>query len=259
MARFSNNLRGSVLMMAAMAAFVFNDASMKALSDEFPLFQAIFLRGLLTSVLMGILAWRLGVFRFRFTKSDWLLIAIRATAEVIGTYFFVTAIFNMPLANATAILQALPLTVALAGAVFLGEAVGWRRMAAILVGFVGVLLIVQPGAEGFGLCAYCRCRRDGTGYRHTKIVSRCAVIQRCPYWINRRYRLCRFRLGWRKLGRPRPVGLVPAGRGINLYHWRICIQRHDNAGWRNRRHRTVSLYQLAMGAVAWVHPVWGLA
>ncbi|MEO0665867.1 MAG: DMT family transporter, partial [Pseudomonadota bacterium] len=49
----------------------------------------------------------------------------------------------------TAILQTLPLTVTLAGALFLGEAVGWRRWGAILVGFAGVLLVVQPGGAGF--------------------------------------------------------------------------------------------------------------
>jgi drug/metabolite transporter (DMT)-like permease len=55
----------------------------------------------------------------------------------------------MPIANVTAIIQALPLTVSLAGAIFLGEALGWRRLSAIMVGFVGVMLIVRPGGEGF--------------------------------------------------------------------------------------------------------------
>ncbi len=74
---------------------------------------------------------------------------LRLTGEVFATGFFLTALFNMPLANASAILQALPLAVSLGAAFFFGEAIGWRRIAAILVGFVGVLLIVQPGLEGF--------------------------------------------------------------------------------------------------------------
>ena len=51
-----------------------------------------------------------------------------------ATMFFLTALFNMPLANVIALLQLLPLTVTLAGAVLLREAVGWRRMVAILIG-----------------------------------------------------------------------------------------------------------------------------
>ena len=53
----------------------------------------------------------------------------------------------MPIANASAILQSLPLAVTLAAALFLGEPVGWRRYLAIGVGFVGVLIIVRPGVR----------------------------------------------------------------------------------------------------------------
>ena len=57
----------------------------------------------------------------------------------------------MPIANASAIMQAMPLSVALAAAVFFREALGWRRVLAILIGFCGVLLIVRPGTEGFNI------------------------------------------------------------------------------------------------------------
>jgi S-adenosylmethionine uptake transporter len=59
----------------------------------------------------------------------------------------------MPIANATAILLVMPLAVTLAGAVFLGERVGWRRYTAIIVGFAGVLVIVRPGGAGFNAYA----------------------------------------------------------------------------------------------------------
>jgi S-adenosylmethionine uptake transporter len=55
----------------------------------------------------------------------------------------------MPIANVSAILQALPLAVSLAAALFLREALGWRRLSAICVGFAGVLLIIQPGGADF--------------------------------------------------------------------------------------------------------------
>ncbi len=145
----TDNTRGAVLMMGAMAAFTLNDALMKSLAGEVPLFQAIFLRGIATTLLIGALAWGLGAFRKGIARADRGRVAVRILGEVGAAYFFITALFNMPLANATAIIQALPLTVTLAGAVFLGEAVGWRRLSAILAGMVGVLMIVRPGLEGF--------------------------------------------------------------------------------------------------------------
>lgn len=65
------------------------------------------------------------------------------------TVLFLGALAHLPLANATAVLQAVPLAVALGAALYLGERVGWRRWTAILIGFCGVLLIVRPGLAGF--------------------------------------------------------------------------------------------------------------
>jgi len=149
MAALSDNMRGALLMMGSMAAFTLNDACMKALSDEVPFFQALFLRGLGTIVLLTLLARALGALSFRLGRRDWGLVILRTLAEIGAAYFFITALFNAPLANVTAIIQAIPLSVTLASAVFLGEPVGWRRLVAILVGFSGVLLIVRPGTEGF--------------------------------------------------------------------------------------------------------------
>lgn len=149
MSQMSDNQRAALLMMASMATFTFNDACMKSLSDEIPLFQAIFLRGAMTSVMMIVLATMLGGLKFSLSRRDWGLVALRTAAEAAAAFLFISALFKMPIGNATAILQALPLAVTLAGAMFLGESVGWRRMAAILVGFCGMLMVVQPGAEGF--------------------------------------------------------------------------------------------------------------
>jgi S-adenosylmethionine uptake transporter len=153
MGGLTDNMRGALLMMGAMAAFTLNDAFMKSLSDELPLFQALLLRGTATTLFLAGLARGMGTLRLRLPAADWRMIGLRTLAEVGAAWFFITALFNMPLANVTAILQALPLTVTLAGALFLGEAVGWRRMTAILVGFLGVMLIVRPGPDGFNTYA----------------------------------------------------------------------------------------------------------
>ncbi len=145
----SDNLTGALLMMASMAAFTLNDTMMKMLAGEIPLFQLLFLRGVITSVLVGLLAWHMKALTLRLPARDLKFIGIRTVAEIGAAYFFLTALFNMPLANVTAILQALPLTITLTAALVFKEPIGWRRLSAILVGFVGVLLIVRPGAEGF--------------------------------------------------------------------------------------------------------------
>jgi len=145
----SPNLQGAVYMMGSMAAFTFNDASVKLLAPEMPLFQIIFLRGVLTTGLIIGLAYAMGLRTLRIPPGDRWLVAGRTLAELGGMVSFLTALLHMPLANISAFLMSLPLAVSLAAAVFLGEPVGWKRLLAILVGMVGVLMIVQPGTAGF--------------------------------------------------------------------------------------------------------------
>ncbi|SLN28592.1 EamA-like transporter family protein [Pseudooctadecabacter jejudonensis] len=145
----SDNIRAALLIMVSMTAFTVNDALMKLASGGLPFFQQIFLRGCLITGGLFVLAWSMGHLRYRTTPQDRKLTALRTAAEAVGTVFFLTALYSMPLANLSAILQALPLTVTLAAALFFGEAVGWRRIAAIVVGFVGVTIIIRPGMDGF--------------------------------------------------------------------------------------------------------------
>ena len=149
MPALSDNIRGALLMMGAMCAYTVNDAFMKSLSDEIPLFQAIFFRGVGAVVFLTVLCRMLGQLRFDLSRRDWGFVLLRTLGELGGTYFFLTALFNMPIANVSAILQVLPLSVSLAAALILGETLGWRRLTAIFVGFCGVLLIIQPGGADF--------------------------------------------------------------------------------------------------------------
>ena len=152
------NMTGALLMMASMASFTLNDSLIKSTGGALPLMQLLFLRGVLSTLLIFLLARWLGALHFRIAKRDWGLICLRSLAEIGAAYFFITALLNMPLANVTAILQALPLTVAVGAALFFREPLGWRRIAAILLGFCGVLLIVRPGSDGFSIwSAYALC------------------------------------------------------------------------------------------------------
>jgi drug/metabolite transporter (DMT)-like permease len=151
--RLAENLEGAGFMLACMAGFASNDACMKALAGEVPISQGVFVRGLIATLLLGLMAWRQRALRLRPAARDVRLIGLRLVAEIGGTVAFLTALFNMPIANASAILQSLPLAVTLGAALFLGEPVGWRRYAAIAVGFLGVLVIVRPGSDGFNAYA----------------------------------------------------------------------------------------------------------
>lgn len=132
-----------------MAGFVLNDTFMKLTSEDLTLFQSILIRGLFASTFIGLWAWRKRVLYINVSKADRIALATRMFGEIGGTLCFLTALFNMPIANATAILQALPLAVTLASSVFLKEQVGWRRYTAIAIGFVGVLIVIRPGSDGF--------------------------------------------------------------------------------------------------------------
>lgn len=145
----SENARGALYMSVAMTAFTVNDACMKAATQALPLYQAMFLRGVLASLALLAIGWHMGSLRFGMEASDRKWLFLRTLGEVGGTLTFLSALRQMPLANLSAILQFLPLAVTLAAALLLREPVGWRRFTAIAVGFAGVLLIVRPGTDGF--------------------------------------------------------------------------------------------------------------
>lgn len=147
----SNNARGAALMALSMLCFTANDTMMKFLFGDLPLFQVVLLRGLLSLPVIAYLAHRQAQLFIRTNRRDLTIVLVRSTAEILATIFFLTALANMPLANIIAILQTLPLSVTMVAALFLGEPVGWRRWSAIIVGFIGVLIIIRPGSDGFSL------------------------------------------------------------------------------------------------------------
>lgn len=154
MKNLSANALGAIFMMGSMAGFILNDTLMKLVLVDVSLFQAILIRGLFATAFMAILCLIMGslssVSKIKDNLTNKYLIW-RSIGEVGGTFFFLTALFQLPIANVTAVLQILPLTITLAAAMFLGETVGWKRYIAISIGFFGVLLIVKPGAEGFNI------------------------------------------------------------------------------------------------------------
>ncbi|MCG3267564.1 DMT family transporter [Yoonia sp. I 8.24] len=143
-----DNIRGSILMVAAMLGFAFEDMFIKLIADALHVGQILMILGAGGGVIFAVLAQRYGD---ALWSRDLLhpAVLIRNVGEVIGTFGFVTAVALTPISSASAILQATPLAVTIGAALFLGETVGWRRWVAVTIGLGGVLLVLRPGLDGF--------------------------------------------------------------------------------------------------------------
>lgn len=146
--KLSDNYRGALFLSLAMAVFIVNDALVKSVTDEMSVAQIMLVRGVMTTILVFLIARHLHALPTRRMLTNKVML-LRVGFEIGATLTYITALGRIPFANASSILQSLPLAVTLGAALFLGEPVGWRRWAAIIVGFVGVLIILKPGPAGF--------------------------------------------------------------------------------------------------------------
>ena len=133
------NIFGAIFMSLAMFGYVSNDTIIKYFASDLPIAQVIFIRGLFVIILITFFCWKKGAFNQSIDRQDWPFVLLRSLADVCATSLFLTALFNMPLANASAILQTLPLTVTLLGAVILGERFGTYRAFAIFLALLEYL------------------------------------------------------------------------------------------------------------------------
>lgn len=173
----SANVRGAVFMIVAMIGFSVNDALAKLASEAMNMGQVMLVRGVFASCLVLALAWRGGA----LPALPWLFhraVLIRVVGEVGATVTFLLALANLPIANVSAVLQALPLAITMAAALVLGERVGWRRWLAITAGFAGVLIIVRPGLDGFS--GYSVLALISVGFCTLRDLATRSVPQRVP-------------------------------------------------------------------------------
>lgn len=141
------NRRGMAAMTGATSAFAINDAAMKYLVEDMAVSESVILRGIIAVVAAFVILWQAR--QLSFLPAMWTRpVLIRALFEAAVVVTYMQALRLMPLGLATAILQATPLMIT-AFAAFSGkEIVGFARWMAVLVGFVGVLFIVQPDSSG---------------------------------------------------------------------------------------------------------------
>ncbi len=144
----TDNQRGSLYMVTAMAGFAVEDMFIKSAARAMPLGQVL--------VLMGVLGVLWFAYQSHLVQEPAFPAALRSRtmilrsgSEVVGRLFYSLAIALTPLSVASAILQATPLVVVAGAALIFGEKVGLWRWALTVLGFAGVLVILRPGLEGF--------------------------------------------------------------------------------------------------------------
>ena len=146
--RRAANRRGVVAMTTGMASFVANDSLVKHVSESLPASQLIFIRGVFATLLLLAISHAMGATAKLRTLRD-ARVAMRAAFDAFATVAYLTSLFHLPIANATAINMATPLVITLLAVVAFHEKVGAARWLAIATGFTGVLLIVQPTGSAF--------------------------------------------------------------------------------------------------------------
>lgn len=144
------NLLGSAWMTLSMAAFAVEDSFVKTVSQTLPVSQILLLFGLGGALVFAGLMLARGE-RLYVPEVLSRPMIVRMLFEIMGRLFFVLAISLASLSSATVIMQATPLVVVAGAALVFGERVGWRRWTAVGLGLLGVVIIVQPGAESFSL------------------------------------------------------------------------------------------------------------
>jgi len=143
-----NNINGILLMIAAMAGFALEDLFLKLLSNSVSTAQILIVVGISSSTIFALFAFSKG--DNVFSAHAWTpAILARSVAEAIGAIAFITSLSLVPISTVAAVFQVTPLAITMGAALFLGERVGWRRWSAILIGFIGVLIIIRPGFSGF--------------------------------------------------------------------------------------------------------------
>lgn len=150
--RRTSNLSGVAAMLAATASFVVCDSFMKLVTRDLPPFEVLFLRGVAASLACGALIAALGDWR-EISTAIHPRALMRAGAETLSVLCYIVALARLPIADVIAIMQTAPLFLILALAFLLGERVGAARLALVLVGFAGALLVAQPGSDGLSPAA----------------------------------------------------------------------------------------------------------
>ena len=144
----AENIRGAGLMTLAMALFALEDMFVKQAARSLPVGEVLMLFGVGGMIAFAALALASGQSLWHPAVASRLM-GVKAGFEITGRLGYTLGIALTPLSNASAILQATPLVVVAGAALIFRERVGAARWTAVGIGFLGVLVILRPGLDGF--------------------------------------------------------------------------------------------------------------
>lgn len=144
----SDSLRGIACLVLGIAVFALQDVVIKKISGVYPLHEAMVLRSIAAFPVLLLLVWRDGGFA-TLTGPGWPWLLIRGTVAFMAYSCYYLGLAALPIATAVALYFAAPLFITVLSVLFLGERVGARRWAAVVIGFLGVVTIVRPGTALF--------------------------------------------------------------------------------------------------------------
>ncbi|WP_366555521.1 DMT family transporter [Aquibaculum sediminis] len=151
--RGDRTLNGIAMMLIAVSLFSLMDGFVKWLGDDYPTMQIVFFRSLFAFIPLAFIIHRMGGMSsaLRVRRPGGHLLRCLCGTAAMSLLFY--AYSQMKLADAVAISFAAPLFITLLSVPMLGEKVGMRRWLACLVGFVGVVIMIQPGPGVFQVIA----------------------------------------------------------------------------------------------------------
>ena len=139
------NVNAILLMVLSRALFTGNDIFTKYMGEHhFPSTEITAVRNSIAGIMLAILAWHFGALKTLGPALRHPIVLGRAALESVGVILVVAALPHVSLGESAVILQTVPLLLVPLSAIFLKEKVGWRRWTAIIVGFLGVLMVAGP-------------------------------------------------------------------------------------------------------------------
>ncbi|MDB4239065.1 DMT family transporter [Alphaproteobacteria bacterium] len=142
----SNNFKAIIAMIIAVFSVTLMSVQAKLIGIDYHPTQITFARGLVVLIFLAPLIYRLGGLNFLKTKKP-VLHFFRSIAGLVGNLMFFFAFQRLPVADVTVISQAVPIFSCILAIIFLNEIIRWRRWTAILIGFLGVIIAINPSGE----------------------------------------------------------------------------------------------------------------
>ena len=129
-----------------MLIFSCQDSAIKLLSENFSVWQVVFIRSVLAAALLGGYVWWMRGLKTLYTRN-FAGNLLRASLMFVSHILYYLSIASLPLATAVAINFAAPLFIVVLARPILGEQVGKPRTIAVVIGFIGVIIMIRPGAD----------------------------------------------------------------------------------------------------------------